>query len=443
MKLAGIRSTSWRSAARSSHDGESIPHLVSTAESQVAGDASRPYARCVRWTFGLVMLLSLLGLALEAANGRLWMDDLEVYRTAASRLAHHTTLYQPVTVFYRYKYAPTAAAFFIPWMWLPTILAKCLYWLMLSLMACTAVLGTYAMQWRAAPSIKPRNMAAVVIVVLLAFAPHIQRELHLGQVNLALAAVYIGVLALMRRGRPWLAGVTLAATLFVKPFGLIFLPYLALKRRYKTLAATAAATAGFAAVPWLFYPPSVAVASYRSWFHELALELASHKANLLAAGNHTIFSLIARLLPTSWGNAVNSHGTVFRVVVLAVLGGFFLYLWYRGRRDSGREVAEWAVLVAAIPLLSFTDYNAFIFTIMAAVIACMEYGRLTLPGKVLLPVGLTLLALSTPGLFTRESWRLFNGHSLVAYGATIVTLTTVWILRSSLTRPQDALDQGP
>jgi hypothetical protein len=106
---------------------------------------------------------------------------------------------------------------------------------------------------------------------------------------------------------------------------------------------------------------------YASWLQELAIELRA-KQDLLASGNHTVFSVMARFTPLRYWLVSASAIKIYQVSLLAGLGALGLYFIRIGRYQTHSTVAEVAFLIACIPLLAFTSENAFLFTLPVIVL---------------------------------------------------------------------------
>ena len=75
------------------------------------------------------------------------------------------------------------------------------------------------------------------------------REVGLGQTNLLLAVLVLTALACWMRGRDVAAGALLAAAAVVKPYAVLFLPYLVARRKWNGVASFAAVLLGALALP--------------------------------------------------------------------------------------------------------------------------------------------------------------------------------------------------
>lgn len=385
----------------------------------------------LRYTW--IFIISIISLALligEAVNERLWMHDLEVYYRTAARLVQGEELYRiEADGHYVYKYSPTAAIYFIPFLLLPFSVAKVLYWVLLTCLTAVAFQLFYRMivpQDVEETNTKKQNM--VLLLAFLAVGVHLHREWHLGQANLLLLGIYIFLIWSMVQDKPLMAGLLLALSLFIKPFGLIFFPYLLLKQRYKTTLYTTGFIVLLGFLPFVFYPSVGAFKHlYLSWFQELAIELKA-KQSLLADGNHTIFSVVARYTPLQ--HVLNSASAIkiYQFIMLGLIGSLFLLFSRWGHYLPQHKVPELSFLTALIPLFAFTSENAFLFSAPCIIYLLYHYQMLSLAGKVILVLACLLIGANIRDAVGADLFGYFQGLSVYTFGA-VLLLILMFVLR--------------
>jgi hypothetical protein len=242
-------------------------------------------------THGHVSLLILfvvlnIYMLLEIRNDRFWLSDFSVYHKAAGRLVTGENLYQgDMDGFYRYKYSPTAALYFVPLGFLPIHLAKVLYWIFLSAVVCLGLFLSFRLANPDAKDEKPARQNNIILISALVMGVSIERELHLGQVNQLLLISYLSFILFLRARREILASLILAAGIFLKPFGLIFFPYLLARRKFTAVFFLLIFLVLLGMVPALFTGFGDLAGQFSGWFDELGIEL-SGKQQLLDPGNH-------------------------------------------------------------------------------------------------------------------------------------------------------------
>jgi len=357
------------------------------------------------------------------------MNDFQVYHRAAQRLAMGENLYRPVEDgHYYYKYSPTAAVFFLPLGLLPVIPAQVVYWLFLALVIC---LGFYISMSLVKPGFRDENPRAVNNILLLAcltLVVHFQRELRLGQANALLMVMFFVLFYLESKGKLIAPALVLAASVFIKPYALIFLPYFALKKKLRLIGLSCLLAAVFYLLPAIFIGFGALGEQQGRWLHELALEMSS-KQNMLSDGNHTSFSVVARSIKKRLIEFTHETTLIYQAALVILLMAAFLYLLRRGRAVASPYALEWALLLLAIPLLSATSRNAFVFAQLAVLAVLFNFGRLAIWQKVVAVSGLVLLGGNMYDLWGPQLFKFLDQLSLVAVGAILIAVT-LGILRS-------------
>ncbi len=361
----------------------------------------------------------------EHLNHRFAMVDFQVFYNAGQRVLHGENLYRHVEDgFYEYKYGPAAAFLFSPFALLPRTAASVAYWLLLAgvltgnLFLCLCLVRP---DYRMLP---PARVNAVVLLVALTEATHLIAELHLGQVNQVLLGLYLFMaLALMKR-RAVAFALAMAVSLYLKPFALIFVPYLLLKRRHRELAWVAAFAIALGLAPVLVFGSAKLGAQYRGWMDAIAGEAAS-KADLLRPGNHSLFSVAVRhsplrLLPMTW-----PLGLGIRLGIVGALGALVVVFLRWGREVERPEPAEFALLLSLIPLLACTSSNAFGATMLAVFVLFLAFGRFGPGWRAAVALGALLLGGNHWDLWGKDLFVLFERLSLVTVGAVLLVAALV------------------
>lgn len=394
------------------------------------------------WAIAIVLagIILLIG---EIINERFWMHDLEVYYRTAARMLQGEEIYRiEADGHYVYKYSPTAGLYFIPLTLLPFSAAKIFFWLFLLFLtvAVLQVLFQMAAHDDTPPSAKQKN--TVLLLSFLAVGAHVHREWHLGQVNFVLLALYILLLVCWRREQHVAVGAILAASLFIKPFGLIFLPYLVLRKNFSALLATAITVVLLGLLPFVLYPSAEAFTGlYNGWFQELLIELSA-KQDLLQSGNHTIFSVLARYTPLQFILTSEAAIKVYQLSLLALIGLYILYFLRAGAGLRQRTVYDVAVLVAFIPLFAVTSLNAFLFTLPCMVLLLYHFGGLPKVAKVLTVAGCVLVGINIRDLMGGELYRFLESISIYTFG-TMALLAALTMLRLKQARQQNQTPHEP
>lgn len=386
----------------------------------------------------------------EVINGRFYMHDFEVYYKSAARFVQGQELYRiKADGHFVFKYAPTSAFYFFPLSLLPYSVANVIYWLLLTL-SLSLILNSFYKITSGGDKVTSkleeeqysfRQKNVVMLLTFLTIITHFHRELHLGQVNLLLLALFVFTLQNIIQKNNKIAGFLLAISLFIKPFGLIFMPYLFLKKRFRAFFYTLIFLLVLCLLPLLFYPSLTTFKElYLSWFQELAIELKA-KQSLLQAGNHTIFSVLARYTPLQYlmGNAMAAR--VYQVILLVLAGLAFLYFTWLGRHLKQPLVAEGAILICLIPLFAVTSMNAFLFSVPTILFLLYHTPRLPGWGKVALAIACILIGGNNYDLVGRRVYDILEDNSVYTFGA-LMALALMFYLRHKLVAGQETVPVG-
>jgi hypothetical protein len=187
------------------------------------------------------------------------MPDLAVYHRAGARVVEAQPLYQAADGHYQFKYPPFAALLFAPLGRLPLEAAKAVWFAIVIL----AIVGSLALSRRLVAD--TRHGTVLVVLTLLVEAKFFGHELTLGQANAVLLFLLLVALHRLREGGSVAAGLLLAVAISVKPYALVFLPFLALRRQLRALGAALLGLAACSAAPALRYGIGPTIELYREW----------------------------------------------------------------------------------------------------------------------------------------------------------------------------------
>ncbi len=174
--------------------------------------------------------------------------DFAVPRTAATRFAAHEPLYRPEDGHFQYKYLPLFAQLMVPFTWVSKEVAEF-----------TWFAATVAMTWAfvrlslAALPDRRRPAQALVWLTLLLTGKFLVKELALGQFNLPVALLLLGAVIAAQHGRGFTAGASIAAGVFVKPYALVLVPWLAWTHGWRPLVPFGLVLAGGLLLPAAAY----------------------------------------------------------------------------------------------------------------------------------------------------------------------------------------------
>jgi hypothetical protein len=277
------------------------------------------------------------------------MPDFEVYWKAASRAAHAEPLYRTSDGHFQFKYLPAFAVLAIPIGLLPLATAE-LVWFAASVALLVALV---AMAIRL-PVERRMPLGWLAFITVISFLKFYAHELVLGQVNILFAVVATGALLAMKARHEVPAGVLVALAIVIKPYAVLFLPWLLARRRLPSIAA---ACAGLAVV------------------------------------------LAARL----------AYATALILLCVAA----FIFLKRRG--VTFPEGVEGAVLLTLMPLLSPQGWDYVFLIATPAIVFLVNYrDRLPRPMRVAMIAAVATIAFSLFDLMGRTAYYAFMRMSFIS-----------------------------
>ena len=368
-------------------------------------DPGRPRAKSlITRTPGALLSTLLIAIAAAMAFGldRLpgEMRDFEVYWTAAGRALAAEPLYRDADGHYLFKYLPAFAVLAGPVALIPLGLAKAL-WFVISVALITVVV---ALSIAILPE-RRRSAIFIGVIVVIAMGKFYGHELVLGQVNLLFTSIVLLGLLAMRSNRDTPAAVLFVLATVVKPYAVLLLPWLVLRRGFTAAATTLIAIVAVLLLPTVLYGFGGAVDLHLAWWSTVT---GSTAPNLTNADNVSLAGFFAKWLGA--GPAATVATAVAGVAVLSLVGVVLL----RQAAVEHREMLEGTLLLTVIPLLSPQgwDYVFLVASPAAAFIA--NYDR-SLPAlwRGLCWAALLTIGLSLFDLMGRQHYAAFMSWSII------------------------------
>lgn len=323
-----------------------------------------------------------------------------MYWTAAGRALDGAPLYRTEDEHYQFKYLPAFAVLFGPIALLALEVAKSA-WFVVSTALLVAVI------WLSV-AVLPRRRRPVWLLVLamvLVMGKFLGHELVLGQVNLLFAATVLAGLLLMQRGHVSSGAAVMAAAILIKPYALLFIPWLALIRGARALIAAVLTVIAALILPVVVYGIAGTIDLHGAW---LTTVTQSTAPNLVNADNVSLAGFFAKWMGTGRGAAVAS--TAAGVLLLAAAAWTIV----RGRTVTGPEALDVALLLMLIPLLSPQGWD-YVFLIATPAVALLANADDLLPSgwrwmtwAAALTIGLSLF-----DIMGREHYAAFMAWSII------------------------------
>jgi hypothetical protein len=359
------------------------------------------------------LLLGVLSaLALNVADR---MADFEVYWRGASRAAAAEPLYRADDEHYQFKYLPAFAVLTIPLSFVPLPIAKVAWFT-----GSAALLAMFI--WISLRLLPERRrpvslLALVAIVVLGKFFGH---ELILGQVNILFGVLAASAFLAMRTGREPLAGALIALTIAIKPYGVLFLPWLAARRRMPSMAAAVATGLVVALLPVAIYGAGDTIALHQAWWDTVT---GTTPSNLLNPDNVSFASMWAKWL------GAGALASTLAVATVVVALGAAAYAFVRRGGMTFPEALEGSLLLMMVPLLSPQGWDYVLLLTAPGIMLLANYAdRLPAGIRVAAIVAALTMGLSLFDAVGREAYAAFMKTAAISVCACVL-IAAVCVLR--------------
>ena len=190
--------------------------------------------------------------------------DFAVPRTAAVRFLAHEPLYRPDDGHFQYKYLPAFAQLMVPFTWVSKEVAEVAWFTLMAVMAFAFV----RLSLVALPDRRLSSQVLVWLTVLLT-GKFFVKELAFGQFNLPVGLLLLGAVIAAQHGRGLTAGAAIAAGVFVKPYALVLVPWLARTFGWRPFVPFTLVTGG--------RPPPAGRHLRLGWQLDVAARVVSHR----------------------------------------------------------------------------------------------------------------------------------------------------------------------
>ncbi len=336
------------------------------------------------------ILLSLILFAffvIENINNRFWLNDFKVYYMAASQLLHGGNLYNELFTLGSgyYKYSPFAAMFFIPLSLLPYSLASGIYFFIIvaliiyvlnvSLTLITTYFG------------EDNSPQMLLFFGFLAGVVHLQRELHLGNVNILLLAMLLFSIKGIIENKTILPAIVIGIVILFKPHFLILFPLLFINRKFKIILITVATILIGLLLPALLLGFGKNIELHAQWLDTMR----AHNAGIINS-EQTIYFLLNHYLIRFITDDIH---IVFFVASIVLFRIFSLLLIKQ--KENNPELIQrnfltnFFLLLALIPSITHTDTEHFIFSLPLIIYLIYYIRNKTLNPFFLIVFGLGIL----------------------------------------------------
>ena len=340
------------------------------------------------------------------------MVDFEVYRQAAGRAMAGENLYRPDDGHYQYKYLPPFAFAMAPFAILENRYARLAWYALTWGLLCLFV------RWSAeALPDKRLSVMALAWIAVLFMGKSYAHELHLGQTNILFAVMLMAALLSAEAGLRWLCGALVALAIFVKPYALLFVPWVWLIAGVQGLAAGAAVLVLGLMLPALSFGWQGNIDQILGWYRTVT---DTNAPNLLVNENVSF--------ATTWAKWIGVGPAAARLAALTSVVTLAVTAFVVSRRRTVRDPAylEFGMLMLIIPLLSPQgwDYVLLIAT-PAILIVGDRWKELTLPWRAISGLALFGLGFTIWDVLRRNLYAQAMAINFVTICAMLIFATMV------------------
>ncbi len=375
--------------------------------------------------FALVASLLMLGyFLLQWKNGRDQMYDFQVYYGAASELISGETPYgQAFGVSSGiYKYSPIALLIFMPFALLPYKLASSLFYFLIA--GVLVYVMTHLFRLTEKLFINKIYDGWAMVLVTIVLSDVFGRELHLGNINLLLLGLYLLAYRQMSKRRSILAGVLMGMGILFKPHFVIVIPWLIVRREWKTATWLGIGVVGGLFIPAISLGWTGNMNLLADWYGALTI----HNVDLVDSPN-TLFGIINSFILQPIGI---SAAKWFPLLVIGGTG--LIYLWWLNRHgwsqlEERNRFLEYTVLLALIPSLAHTDTEHFLLA--APLMVLLVGGIFTLKNKWAIAAIFALCTipwyLNTPDIIGARMTEFMDMSGVLGLSSLLVVLGAVFM----------------
>jgi hypothetical protein len=366
-----------------------------------------------RQAIALGIVLAAISLIAFRVSGS--MADFDVYWRGAARAAAAEPLYRAEDGHFQFKYLPAFAVLTIPLSFMPLTIAKAVWFI-------TSVAFLFLLVWIGLELLPERRKSPTLLVaaVVVVLAKFFARELVLGQVNLLFAVLAASAFLAMKTAREALAGVLLGVTIAIKPYGLLFVPWLIARRRTSSIVAVCATALAIGLLPVARYGVQGTIALHRAWWNTVT---DTTPANLLNPDNVSFASMWVKWV----GPGPLATSLAAATAVCALLA--FVTLFRRRHGAAFPEALEGSLLLMLVPLLSPQGWDYVLLLSAPAVILLANYeDRLPAALRAAAIAAALIMGLSLFDVMGRRAYGVFMGWAVISVCASVL-ITALCVMR--------------
>jgi hypothetical protein len=235
------------------------------------------------------------------------------------------------------------------------------------------------------------------------------REFQLGQINALITLLLVVTIWLLvgstRLSAGAASGALVGLATALKPYAVVFFPYLAVRKKWLTLATGLVVFSLAAFAPALFYGWKGNLVVLGEW----KASLAASTPSLFASQDNV--SLLAFLMKRTQDQSLS---LIIYGIILAALGGLVLFLLHKGSRVPRSTVLDGFLLLTLIPLISPLGWDyTFLSAAPALMLICKHYDKYRPFWRGFLVLDFLVISLSLYDLMGRKLYAAFMSSSVI------------------------------
>ena len=332
------------------------------------------------------------------------MADFDVYRTAAVRARAAEQLYRAEDGHYQFKYLPAFAVAMIPFAVLNNDTAR-MIWFYITV---TLLIGFVCWSIRALPS-RQQSVRVLTVWTVLLMAKFYGHEVTLGQTNVIFGTLLVTALLAMKANRLLVSGALIGTAVFVKPYAVILLPWIAFTYGAGAAGICLSVIAAGLLLPGAIYGWTGNIELLVAWFRTVTESTAP---NLLSNDNISLAAMWAKWLGP--GPIATRLAAVSGFAAL----GLAAAVWFRRRRVHSPDYLEIALLMLLIPLLSPQGWDYVLLLSTPAIICLLDrWPRMSRGWRMFTGVSLALMCFTIFDLMGRVLYSRLMAMSIISVAA--------------------------
>jgi len=338
--------------------------------------------------------------------------DFAVPHRAAERFIAHEPLYRPSDGHYQYKYLPAFAAVMVPFTMVPERTAEAMWFALTVIMAW----GLVRLSITALPD-RRLSIRVLYWLTLLLNGKFLVKEIAYGQFNLPVALLLLGAVIAARRDHGLIAGAVIAAAVFVKPYALVLLPWLAWTVGLQSVIVFGLVLATGLLLPAASYGWTGNLTLLHEWYRTVT---ETTRGNLLGADNVSFAAMWTKWL----GPGPAADRLALASMLIAVAAGFAVMA--RRRRVAEPNYLEGAYFLILVALLSPQGWDYVLLIGLPAYVCLVDrWFDLSLPWRAAAATGIFLTSFTIYDLLTRPLYLRLMAWSVVSVGAVLIAATLI------------------